>query len=313
MPKEIIQKFQKQYGKKRGKEVYYATANKEGRNPETFKKKEEESKMEDTSILTNTDILTEQQKESLKVIIDQIVEERTKLRNSNFIKEYTEFIVEQATKKITKSLMGKMANKINEEIGAIKDKADKVCRSVICEASNKIAETKSKHQKLVEEFKATAPQLIENLAEKKSKELSEDAVIALQQNEKLAATLEGIVKGMESVGFVINEDTEGKLKKIMKENMELKTKIVKSERDLKLAELSEGMLPIQKKEVAELLSECTTSKLIEEKFPLVRDKVMKKDVVIEEVVEETPKSQMINEEDVFSELIGMSKKFIEKR
>ncbi len=37
MPKAIIRKFEKQYGKKRGKEVFYATANKEGRDPETFR------------------------------------------------------------------------------------------------------------------------------------------------------------------------------------------------------------------------------------------------------------------------------------
>jgi len=38
MPKDIIRKFQKKYGKKRGKSIYYATANKQGRNPETFRK-----------------------------------------------------------------------------------------------------------------------------------------------------------------------------------------------------------------------------------------------------------------------------------
>jgi hypothetical protein len=38
MPKSIIRKFQKEYGKQHGKEVYYATANKEGRDPETFHK-----------------------------------------------------------------------------------------------------------------------------------------------------------------------------------------------------------------------------------------------------------------------------------
>ncbi len=38
MPKEIIRKFEKEYGKKHGKEVFYATANKEGRDPETFRK-----------------------------------------------------------------------------------------------------------------------------------------------------------------------------------------------------------------------------------------------------------------------------------
>lgn len=315
MPKEIIKKFQNQYGKEKGKGLYYATANKQGREPETFKKKEEEAKMEDTSVLANTDILTEQQKEALKGIIDSIVEERAKAQNKAFIAQYTEFIVEQATKKLTNQMMSKFANKIQEEVAAIKDKTDKVCRAVVCEASNKIAETKAKHQKLVEEFKATAPKLIENLAEKKAKELTEDAQLALAQNEKLVKTLSGIVNGMESVGYVINEDTEGKLKKIMKENMELKTQMVKTQRDLKLAELSEGMLPAQKKEISELLSECTTAKMIEEKFGLVRDKIMKKDVVVEETITTKPpkKEEMINEEDAFSQLIGMSKNFMEKR
>jgi hypothetical protein len=38
MPTAIIGKFQKEYGKKRGKEVFYATAKKEGRDPESFRK-----------------------------------------------------------------------------------------------------------------------------------------------------------------------------------------------------------------------------------------------------------------------------------
>jgi hypothetical protein len=37
MPTAIIREFQKEYGKKHGKEVFYATANKQGRDPETFK------------------------------------------------------------------------------------------------------------------------------------------------------------------------------------------------------------------------------------------------------------------------------------
>lgn len=44
MPKEIIKKFQDKYGKKKGKEVYYATANKQDRNPETFEKKDDYEK-----------------------------------------------------------------------------------------------------------------------------------------------------------------------------------------------------------------------------------------------------------------------------
>lgn len=37
MPEAIIKNFQKEYGAKKGKRIYYATANKQGRNPETFK------------------------------------------------------------------------------------------------------------------------------------------------------------------------------------------------------------------------------------------------------------------------------------
>ena len=36
--KEVMGKFQSQYGKKRGKQIYYATANKQDRSPETFEK-----------------------------------------------------------------------------------------------------------------------------------------------------------------------------------------------------------------------------------------------------------------------------------
>lgn len=39
MPKKIISKFQKEYGSKKGKSVYYATAHAQHRNPETFKKR----------------------------------------------------------------------------------------------------------------------------------------------------------------------------------------------------------------------------------------------------------------------------------
>jgi hypothetical protein len=36
--KEVIEKFKDEYGEKEGKKVYYATANAQDRNPETFKK-----------------------------------------------------------------------------------------------------------------------------------------------------------------------------------------------------------------------------------------------------------------------------------
>ena len=44
MPEDIIREFQKKYGDKKGKEVYYATANKQGRDPETFEKKKPKKK-----------------------------------------------------------------------------------------------------------------------------------------------------------------------------------------------------------------------------------------------------------------------------
>jgi hypothetical protein len=40
--KEVMGRFHDQYGKKRGKQIYYATANKQDRSPETFEKKEGE-------------------------------------------------------------------------------------------------------------------------------------------------------------------------------------------------------------------------------------------------------------------------------
>jgi len=41
MPDQIIKKFEKTYGHKRGKDVFYATAKKQHRDPETFFKLKE--------------------------------------------------------------------------------------------------------------------------------------------------------------------------------------------------------------------------------------------------------------------------------
>jgi hypothetical protein len=43
MPKKIIAEFQKQYGNKMGKSIFYATANKQNRSPETFEKRKKHS------------------------------------------------------------------------------------------------------------------------------------------------------------------------------------------------------------------------------------------------------------------------------
>ena len=42
---EVINKFKKEYGDKAGEAAYYATANKQHRNPETFHKMKEENKV----------------------------------------------------------------------------------------------------------------------------------------------------------------------------------------------------------------------------------------------------------------------------
>lgn len=54
--KPAMDSFKKQYGKKKGKSVYYATANKQKRNPETFKLKEELSDRRDALDLIQTSI-----------------------------------------------------------------------------------------------------------------------------------------------------------------------------------------------------------------------------------------------------------------
>jgi hypothetical protein len=39
MPTAIIRKFKQEYGSAKGKRIFYATANKQDRNPETFRKR----------------------------------------------------------------------------------------------------------------------------------------------------------------------------------------------------------------------------------------------------------------------------------
>lgn len=48
--KPAMTSFQKQYGKKKGKSVYYATAKKQHRSPETFKLKESEENINESDL-----------------------------------------------------------------------------------------------------------------------------------------------------------------------------------------------------------------------------------------------------------------------
>ena len=56
--------------------------------------------------------------------------------------------------------------------------------------------------------------------------------------------------------------------------------------------------------------------MVEERFPIVKNKVMKKEVVVEEekpvVVKNSKKQEMMNEDAIFADLLAGSKKFIEK-
>ena len=62
MPKKIIDKFKKQYGKERGESVYYATMHAQGRDPHTAKKKGKKTKKEWLEVNVDTEVILDDQK-----------------------------------------------------------------------------------------------------------------------------------------------------------------------------------------------------------------------------------------------------------
>jgi len=274
-----------------------------------------EKKEEESSLIDN-DILTEAQKVELRKIIDTLVEEQVQKKNREFIEKYTKFIAESATTKLVEKVKGKLLEKIDEEIKTIHAKADKICRSVILESSTKVRDIKRKQEQLIEEFKNSAPKLIKSLAEEKVKELAADALVALNEKQRLEESLSGIFKGMEKAGYIINEDLDHVIAKEKTEKLMLRTKLALANRDLKLSQLTEGMLPTQKRAIEKLLEDCTTPEMIEERFLLAKKKVMESKVVVEEVVPEETKRKieaaehLVNEEEMFSNFLGVAKRLV---
>jgi len=265
--------------------------------------------------MLDNDILTEAQKKELRAVIDTLVEEQVQKRNRQFIQKYTKFIAESATTKIVDKVEEKLIKRIDEDMKDVLNKATKICRSVILESSTKIRGVRKQQEKMVEEFKASAPRLIKNLAEEKAKELASDAIDAISEKERLEESFNNITKAMTKAGYVINEDVDHAIEKERCEKMMLRTKLTKANRDIKFSQLTEGMLPAQKREMETLLEDCTTSDRLEERFLVAKKKVMESNSVVEEEVSQEVKAkkeefQSIMQEDVeFSNLLDAAKKF----
>lgn len=269
-----------------------------------------EKKTKEEEFSLDGDILTEGQKEELKKIIDVLVEERVQERIRQFSDKYTKFIVESATTKIINRVKGGLSDKINTDLKHFKEQTEKVCRSVVSEASGKIAKAKQSKKNLLEEFKRTAPNLIKKLAEEKANELSKEAKLIIEENQKLSKSLKRIMSGMKAAGYVINEDVEEAIGKERNEKLMLRTKLVEARRDLKLAQLTEGLLPNQKKQIIELLEDCTTEKMVEDRFLLAKAKIMDSNTHVD--VEKIQKSETINElqeEESFDEFLKVIKNY----
>jgi hypothetical protein len=264
-------------------------------------------------VILDNNILTESQKTELKCVIDQLVEERTQEIIKEFVKKYTGFIVESATKKILTKAKSGVVKHINEEIDKIKNTTEKVVRSVVLESSNKVAESKKATEHMVEEFKKTAPKLIDKLSEEKAQKIAEESLRVKKQSEKSIQIVEGVLKGLEGIGYVINEDVDQIGKKSKNEIMSLKTELTKIKRDLRIAELTEGMLPDQKDRVIELLEEYTTANKVEQVFGKIRDKVIEENTFVKTEKKAEPKPKVISEEDNLDSLLGLSKTFLTQR
>jgi len=268
--------------------------------------------------MLDQNILTEAQKKELSKIIDTLVEERVNERQEKFVKKYTKFIVESATSKVVQKMRDGLMLKVEEKINDVKTKADKACRSVLAEAASKVQKTKTIHKQLVEEFKESAPKLITELAEKKADELSKQAKEAIKENERLEEAFQNFTYGLTKAGYVINEDLDNAIEKERNEKRMLRTKLVEARRDNKISQLTEGMLPGQKRKVIELLEDCVTEKQVEDRFLSVKAKVLAEDRHVEtQNITDLKKKQheveeAFNEEKYFEDFISQSKEFIQK-
>jgi len=158
-------------------------------------------------------ILTETQRKELSVIIDELVEERVALKQDQFVKKYTKFIVESATSKVVEKMKNGLILQVEGKINDIQTKSEKACRSVLIEAASKVKDMKQKHKYLLEEFKVSAPKLVKDLAEKKALELTEDARGAIEENNRLTEAFKNFSSGLSKAGYVINEDVDNVIEK----------------------------------------------------------------------------------------------------
>lgn len=272
------------------------------------------SSVKEESVVDDSDILTESQKKELKKIIDTLVEERVQEKNKAFVKKYTQFVAESAASKIQKKLQESVTNKIDRKMKQITEEAEKICRSAILQSGNKVAKMKKVQEELVNHFKETAPKLVEKLAEEQAKELASDAILAIEERDQLKESFDAIARGMGKAGFVINEDLDKAIEKERNEKRMLRTKLVEAQRNLKISQLTEGMLPAQKREVETLLEDCTTPEMVESRFLVVKKKVMDANSVIEE--DDTRKNsqeveaakKVFNEEQILGEFLSEVRK-----
>jgi len=298
------------------KEMYHSMSEKELEDFAKTKRSDLPKKKEEETSMVDNDILTEAQKKELRKIINTLVEEQVQQRNRAFIEKYTKFIAESATTKVVNKVKNKLSTRIDEEMSEIREKAAKICRSVILESSTKIRGVRKEQEKLVEEFQKTAPKLIKNLAEEKAKELASDSIDAISEKERLEEAFTGLVKGMEKAGFVINEDIDKVIQKEKNEKLMLRTKLAQANRDIKVAQLTEGMLPAQKREIETLLEDCTTDQMVEERFLIAKKKVMENNTVIEEEVsnegqeKKAVAQKVMEEEEMFSSFLGAARKLV---
>ncbi len=266
---------------------------------------------------TDKNILSKLQQKELRNIIDTLVEERVQERQEIFVKKYTKFIVESATSKVVAKMKDGLILQVEERISDVQSKAKKACKSVLLEASSKVQKQKQIHKTILEEFKKTAPKLIEELAQKKATAITEESRGALEENDRLLSAFKGFTDGLAQAGYMINEDVDHIVEKERTEKRMLRTKLVSVLRENKIAQLTEGMLPGQKKSVLNLMEDCVTSKQVEDRFLTVKAKVLAEEHrhVETESLSEIKEKQLILEaknskQKNFSQLLSASKNFI---
>lgn len=258
------------------------------------------------SILENN-ILTESQKKEISSIIDLIVEERLKEKYNEFVKQYTKLIIESSAKHIVRRCKEVMTENIAGDIDNIKDKTNKIVKSVIVEASDKIRKNKEQCKLIIEEIQQKLPDVINKKVERKVQLLAEESIKSLEETDKIKHLFQNITKGLEAQGYTINEDIDHKVSKANKELNLMREHMEELEKKNRIYELTEGFTPIQTGKMKELLESCKTAEDVEKKFKGVKTQVLnetaryveKKTEVMTESVSEDPLDTLIKTSSKF--------------